>query len=121
MNYYTNKQRAKTRTTKPSLTDQSQAPETDINVIVGRFLRTGQAPGGKQPMFGDFTALDGDLRSMIERARSLHRERYKLPKELQNLPIEELLALTPHKLKDILTPPAPSPADKPADKPEEKH
>lgn len=120
MNYYTNKARAKTRTTKPSLTDQSQAAETDINVIVGRFLRTGQAPGGKQPMYGDFSELDGDLRSMIERARTLHRERYKLPKELQDKPIEELLALTTTQLHAILTPPAPSPADKPADKPEEK-
>lgn len=119
MSYAINKARARTVTTKPSLTDQSQARETDINVIVGRFLKTGTAPGGKPPIYGDFTQLDGDLREMIERARTLHKERAKLPKELQNLPIEELLALSPDKLKDILTPPAPSPADKPADKPEE--
>lgn len=118
-NYARNKARARTRTTTPSLTDQSQAAETDINVIVGRFLRTGTAPGGQTPMYGDFSQLDGDLRSMIERARTIHRERAKLPKELQNMPIEDLLALPPDKLTAILTPPAPPPANTPATPPEE--
>lgn len=120
MSYAHNKLAARTRTTQPTLTDQSQARETDINVIVGRFLRTGQAPGGQPPIYGDFTHLDGDLRDMIERARTLHKERAKLPKELQKLPIEELLALPPDKLADILKPPAPTPANTPANPPEEK-
>lgn len=106
MTYLTNKQKARTRTTEPSLTDQSQAYDTDINVIVGRFLKTGAAPGtAQEPMSGDFSELPEDLRGYIEASRSIKDTRRRLPTALKDMPIEELLALTPDKLTDILTPP----------------
>jgi len=114
MNYQLNKARAKTRNNgKPSLTDQSQARDTDINVIVGRFLKTGTAPGANQaPLSGDFSKLPTDLRGMIETSRDLKKLRHKLPPELKDKPIEEILALQPHEITRILTPPAPPPAPK---------
>lgn len=42
----------------PSLTQQSQAEEADINVIVRRFGLTGQLPEGvRVPQYGDFTEV----------------------------------------------------------------
>lgn len=50
----------------PSLADQSQAEECDINVIVQRFGLTGEIPGTLiTPMQGDFTEVT-DYRSALE-------------------------------------------------------
>lgn len=112
-NYYRNRERANFKSTKPSLTDQSQAAGTDINVIVNQFLKTGQVRGpATPPMYGDFTSLPGDLRGMIETSRKVKELRHKLPKQLQEMPVEELLALQPNELKNILQPPAEPPAPK---------
>lgn len=111
MSYRENKQRAQTRTTKPSLTEQSAANETDINVIVAKFKITGRVPGSQQePLSGDFTQLPRDLRGFIDLAKSMKNLKSKLPKELRDIPDAKLLALTPDQLKNILTPPAPKPA-----------
>lgn len=109
MSYYQrNKEASKTRNTDPTLTDQSAAREADINVIVGRFTKTGMVPVAKlQPMAGDYSQLPTDLRGFIETARGLHDLRRKLPLELRDHSIEKLLALTPDELTKILTPPAP--------------
>jgi len=105
MSYATNKRNARTRTTAPTLTDQSQARETDINIIVGRYIHTGRAPGAaQQPMHGDFSQLPMDLRGFIESGRELTKHRRKLPKELQKLTVQELISLTPEQLSNILTP-----------------
>lgn len=112
MAYYAlNKANSRTVNKQPTKTDQSQARETDINVIVGRYGIGGTVPGpGGQPITGDFTELPQDLRGFIEKGRELEKLRADLPKELQTKTTEELLALTPAELTTILTPPAPPPA-----------
>lgn len=98
---------------EPTLTDQSQANDTDINVIVKRYGIHGQLPGAATPpMFGDFTQLPTDLRAMIEMARSLEERRADLPQQLREMPIEHILALQPDELTAILTPPALPPDSK---------
>lgn len=90
----------------PTLTDQSQANDTDINVIVKRYGIHAQAPGNPaQPMYGDFSGLPTDLRGFIEVGRTLEENRQRLPEPLRDKPIEELFALTPEQLTAILTPP----------------
>jgi len=102
-----NKARAVTWDDTPTLTDQAGANDTDINVIVGQFLVHGQVPGGaKKPIYGeDYTQLPNDLRGFIEMGRTLKEHRDRLPKELQGMPLTELLALTPEQLTAKLTPP----------------
>lgn len=49
-----------------SKTDQSQAQDCDINVIVSRFLRSGVAPGmAGSPIYGDFSAVP-DYQAALE-------------------------------------------------------
>jgi len=103
-----------THNNKPTLTDQSQAKDTDINIIVKRFGVTGKVPGADgQAMSGDFTNLPRDLREMIDRSRDITKLRSKLPAALKGKSVEELLTLTPDQLTNILTPPANTPADTP--------
>lgn len=111
-NWQRNKEAAKYRSNKPTMTDQASARDTDINVIVAKYTVHGQAPGAaKPPEFGqDYTAMPNDYRGMIEMGRDLQRRMKQLPKELQHLPIDQLLALTPEQLKSILAPPAQAPA-----------
>lgn len=113
-NYAANKIASQTRNNgKPSLTDQSQARDTDINVIVGRYLKTGAAPGAPvAPINGDFTELPQDLRGFIETSRTIHKHRHQLPEKLRNMPVDELMRLTPDALANILKPPADTPAPK---------
>lgn len=95
-----------------TMTDQSQAHDTDINVIVKRYGVFGQAPGiDKEPIYGDFSDLPTDLRGFIEMGRTLEDERARLPEPLREMSMEELFALTPEKLTEILTPPATKPAE----------
>lgn len=106
MFYEKNRLRAKTRNTSPSETDQSSARDTDINVIVGRFVKTGMAPAAKnQPMAGDFSNLPTDLAGFINTAKTMKYLRNKLPPQLQDMKIEEIMALTPEQLTAKLTPP----------------
>lgn len=116
MSYRTNKEAAKYRNTDPTETDQSQGHETDINVIVGRY-GIGQVASGNDPssaMYGDWTEMPTDLRDMIETARRLEEHRTSLPQQLKEMPIEQILALKPDELTNILTPPADPPANPPA-------
>lgn len=115
MSYRENKQRAIYRNTEPTLTDQSQANDTDINVIVKKYgaLGTVPVPPG-EAMYGDFTKIPTDLRAMIEESRMLDNYRAKLPPQLKDMSVDELMELTPQKLTTILTPPpAPTPAPEP--------
>lgn len=93
--------------TQPTKTDQSAASQTDLNVIVNQFLKTGTTSSRGNPRYGDFSELPQDLRGMIEQARSVQRLRRGLPDALREKPIEELLTLTPDQLTSILTPPKP--------------
>jgi hypothetical protein len=107
--YHANKKAAIYNNDDPSATDQSSAHETDINVIVGKYGITGRVPAMKgTPIAGDFTGLPGDLRDMIETSRTVKHKRDSLPKELRDLPVEELLSLTPDKLNAILAPAQPN-------------
>lgn len=108
--YIDRKKKLATRTTKPTKTDQSMAKDTDLNVIVGKFLK-GQLPTGApiEPVYGDFTRYPDDLRGFIKTARELNQHRAELPEKLRDMPVEQLMALTNEQLTAILTPPAPSP------------
>jgi len=111
MYYQKNRLRAQTVNTEPTMTEQSGAAATDINLIVKSFKVTGRVPGATTaPIAGDFTGLPQDLRGMIETSRSIKAKRGNLPKALREMPIEELLTLTTDKLAAILAPPTP---DKP--------
>lgn len=108
MNYQKNKERAKTRPTKPTQTDQASAKETDINVIVKNFTVHGQAPGTtQQPMYANFADLPRDLRGFIELGRSMQNGIKQLPKQLSDLTMDELFALTREQITAKLTPPQP--------------
>lgn len=110
MSYAYNKERAKFKNTTPSMTDQSLAKETDMNVIVSRFQTTGMVRGApNQPISGDFSRLPNNLRDLIHMGKRLTKLRLSLPKELENLSNEELMALTPEQLRVKLTPPAKQP------------
>ncbi|QXP08498.1 MAG: internal scaffolding protein [Arizlama microvirus] len=109
--YKENKAAARIYTKGETLTDQSAARETDINVIVRKFTQTGMVPAAKNaPMSGDFTEFPTSLREFIETARQGNPLREKLPEQLKNMKTEELLALNAQQLTDIL---APKPADPP--------
>lgn len=110
--YYENRKRARTINNEPTLTEQSMAKDTDINIIVSKFRITGRVPAAQhQPMAGDFTNLPTDLRGFIESARTIKDVRKKLPPQLREMPVEDLLALTPDKLTSILTPPEQRPGE----------
>lgn len=104
-----NKARAAYFETQPSKTDQSQANDTDINVIMKRYTVTGVAPGAATgPQYQDFTELPQDLRGLIEQTRSIKHLRGTLPDALRDKPMEELLTLTPAQLMALHTPVEPN-------------
>lgn len=108
--YYQNRKRAQTKNTDPTKTDQAAAKSTDINVLVGQFRVGGQVLGhGGVPMYEDFTQLPVGLRDMIEYTRNLNHIRGQLPPQLRELPLDQILNLTPAQLRDILTPDAEKP------------
>lgn len=88
------KELAKFKNTKPSLTDQSQAADTDLNVILKKYGITGRAPGGKQPIPpGDYTDAPEDLRGHIELAKRVQKMQQSLPENLRGLTLEQLARL----------------------------
>jgi len=115
LNYEQYKERAArlaSRNSDPSETDQTGADDTNINVIVKRYGVYGTVPSGlKSPLYGqDTTEWPTDLSEAIEIARSLNTLRQKLPEQMRNLNEQELLALTPEEIVDIL-----KPSEKPAE------
>lgn len=114
-NYQINKRKSITINDEPTMTDQSQAAQTDINVIVTQFLRTGQAPGQQTPVYGDFTEFPTDLKTMFDLARSVKDQMQTLPKELQGVPLATLVNMTNEQINAILAKPAPKPEDKKED------
>lgn len=112
MNYQRNKALAVTINNEPTMTDQTGARDTDINVIVANYTVHGQAPGtADEAMYEDFSELPTDLRGFLELAESLEHHKGNLPKQLQQMNLETLLGLTHEQLTQIL-----KPADNPADK-----
>lgn len=101
-----------THNTDPTMTDQSGAADTDINLIVKRYGVYGTAPGASQPgIYGDFSDLPTDLAERIQLMRRIPELKANLPKELADLTIDEIVNLTPDQLKAKLQPPAPTPAN----------
>lgn len=104
--YLARKEAAKYRSSKPTMTDQSQASDTDVNIIMGKFGIGGTITvSGKQPIYGDFTGLPPNLADMIRMARRSAELRQTLPQQLREMPEEQLFALTRDELTNILTPP----------------
>jgi len=104
-----------TQNHEPTLTDQSLAGSTDINIIVTQFLRTGQGPQGATPIYADFTQLPEDLRGFIEMGRSIDSLVTQLPEALRGIPVRDLIGMTNEQINAKLQPP-----EKPADKQDEK-
>jgi len=104
--YQKNRLRARTFNNMPSETDQSQAAETDLNVIINNFMKHGEVQGAAgQPIYGDFTELPNNLRDFIELGRSIQEHTANLPPQLKNIPTAELLALPVERINEILNPP----------------
>lgn len=77
--------------TEDSLTNQSDAQEADINILVRKFGITGQLPQitGLQPLYGDFTSGD-DYRTMLDKVKAANEAFQQIPanirKEFDNDP-----------------------------------
>jgi len=87
------------------------ARDTDLNIIVEKFKITGAYPApNSNPSRA--TSPTSRTTSGIHRNRKKHQglPRQAAPATAGNA-IEQLLALTPDALTNILTPPAPKPAD----------
>lgn len=104
--YYKNRERANIVNNEPTMTDQSGAAETDINVIVRNFMKHGEVEGAaSEPIYGDFTELPNNLRDFMELARQARHIQQELPEQLRGIELEELFALTPQEIKAIIEPP----------------
>lgn len=65
------------------MTKEADREASDINVIVGRYLKTGQLPpGGRQPTYGDFSSFDG-LHSELERINAAEADFMALPSKVR--------------------------------------
>lgn len=68
---------------EPSLTDQSQRDDADINVLVRRWRRTGVMPQVRTVgSYGDFTGVD-DYQSALERVRAADDQFMTLPADVR--------------------------------------
>lgn len=111
MVYQQNKAASRIKYTKPTLTDQSQAASTDINIVLKQFRITGQAAvQAGTPLYEDWTNHPRDLRELLDQSRNLNKTIRNLPKPLQEIPLSQLIQLTPTQVRDKLIPPAPTPA-----------
>lgn len=96
----------------PTMTDQSQAMDTDINVIVKRYGIHGQAPGTSEAaVYQDLSEFPNNLRDIIDTARNIDEHLGALPPQLRNTTFGELLNLTEEQLTAKLTPAEQPPAE----------
>lgn len=103
--------RAKARTVnnEPTQTEQSDANETDLNIILKRYAQSGTVQShGKDPMYMDWTQYPEDLRGFLEAKRDMEKARLELPKELRDIPTEELIYMTPEAINAKLPKPKPA-------------
>jgi len=104
MSYRENKRRAITPTIGVTMTDQSGAEATDINVIVRKMNQTGMMPAGaKQPIYADFSDIPNNLKDMLDMSRNLEEHRSQLPEGLQGLSTAELINTPPARLQEMIT------------------
>lgn len=72
-----------TDNTLPSLTQQSDAADADINVIVERFTKTGMLPQIQlEKLYGDFTEI-GDYKDAMDRMNAAGDEFATIPAEIR--------------------------------------
>lgn len=110
--------RAKARTVNndPTETDQSEARETDLNVILTRYMQSGTVQShGKQPMYMDWTEMPEDLRGYLEAREAMEEHKLALPEQLRDIPTEELLYMTPEEIHAKLKPATTQPVLPPKD------
>ena len=68
---------------EPSMTQQADAKDCDINVIMARYQQTGQLPQVLQePLFGDFTN-PMDFREMNEKLREAEEAFLEIPPQIR--------------------------------------
>jgi len=106
-NYYARKEAAKFCNTMPTMTDQAGARDTDINIFV-KTMGVGVSKDPGNAAYHDWTQMPDDLRETIEQARSVQSYIAKLPPQLRDLPIEQLLDLQADEITNILTPAKPA-------------
>lgn len=76
-------ERFATKNEQPSLTQQSDAAETDINLIMSRYQQTGQLPQRlTQPLFGDFTTVP-DYRQAVEAINAANEAFMQIPAKIR--------------------------------------
>lgn len=70
----------------PSKTDQSAAPETDVNNIVAKFWKTGQLThlSNRQGTYADTSQIPTDLLSLHSKILELRDQFEALPKDLRD-------------------------------------
>lgn len=81
-----------TLNTDDTLTQQSDAAETNINIIMERYSQTGQLPHvATNPIWGDFRSA-GDYRAMVESIQKANEAFHEIPakirREFDNDPAE---------------------------------
>lgn len=79
-----------THNNEESMTQQSDRDDSDINVIVGKFFKTGQLPKMKEGGIGGDFSTAGDFRDMVEKINTARDDFNSLPakvrKEFDNDP-----------------------------------
>lgn len=69
---------------QPSLTQQSDAAESDINVIVRRYVKTGQLPQvNQEPIYGDFSTEGFTYREMVEKINAANSAFEQIPADVR--------------------------------------
>lgn len=72
-----------TNNTEESLTQQSDAEDCDINVIMKKYARTGQLPVVQlQPLYGDFSEVD-DFRGMQDKIKAANDAFAEIPAHIR--------------------------------------
>jgi len=72
-----------TTNNEPTMTQVADASETNINVIMAKYQRTGQIPKVlAQPLFGDFTEAP-DYRTAVEAVNAAHEAFMEVPAKIR--------------------------------------
>lgn len=80
----TRSQRFATNNTLPSLTQQSDADETDINIIVKKYVKGAGLPNvTQQPIYGDFTGDGYTYREMVEKIQAADAAFQEIPADIR--------------------------------------
>jgi len=72
-----------TNNTEPSMTQVADASETNINIIMAKYQKTGQLPRVLvEPLFGDFTEAP-DYRQAVEAVNAAHEAFMEIPAKIR--------------------------------------